>query len=156
MSLSVSILISTHNPDPSLFERTLSSIATQTLDASEWNLIIVDNASAQPIRQSRNQGKNCRIIREERLGLTFGRLAGIEESDGEILVFVDDDNVLAPDYLETAIGIFHSEERLGLAGGIIEPEWCDELPETWAFEFLPDLALRNFGDSARSRRRECK
>ena len=36
---------------------------------------------------------------------------------------------------------------MGVAGGIIEPEWRDRKPEAWASEFLWALALRNFGDT---------
>ena len=41
----------------------------------------------------------------ERLGLTPARLRGIRESRGELLVFVDDDNVLERDYLEVALAL---------------------------------------------------
>jgi GT2 family glycosyltransferase len=146
----ISVLISTHNPNFALFERTLSAIAAQTLAAQHWELVIVDNASVKPLKIDEVPWKrqNCRLIREERLGLSYGRLAAIRQSESALVVFVDDDSVLAPDYLETAIRIFSSEEGLGLAGGIIEPEWCDQEPEAWAFEFLWGLALRNFGNSA--------
>lgn len=33
------------------------------------------------------------------------RLGGIAEAEGSLLVFVDDDNILAPDYLERAAAI---------------------------------------------------
>ena len=36
-------------------------------------------------------------------------------------------------------------ETLGIAGGIIEPEWCDAEPESWASEFVDGFARRNFG-----------
>ncbi len=147
MSLRVSVLISTHNPDLTLFGRTLRAIAAQTLDAKNWELIIVDNASAKPLEidDISYYCRNFRMVREERLGLTYGRLAGIRESVGSILVFVDDDNVLAPNYLENAIRIFECNESLGVAGGIIEPEWRDQEPESWVSEFMCLLALRNFG-----------
>ena len=129
MSPQVSVLISTHNPDPVLFGRTLQAIANQTLDTKDWELVIVDNASEKrlEVRDIAYHRGNCRVVREERLGLrTYGRLAAIRESSSEFLVFVDDDNVLLPNYLETALGIFACQDGLGVAGGMIEPEWCDQ------------------------------
>ena len=42
---------------------------------------------------------------ENEPGLTAARVRGINESEGELLVFVDDDNLLADDYLERAVEI---------------------------------------------------
>jgi glycosyltransferase involved in cell wall biosynthesis len=150
MALCISVIISTHNPDIVLLNRTLDALNAQTLHAKHWELIVVDNASAKPVYIGGTSWNcaNFRVVREERLGLTYGRVAGIRNSESSLLVFVDDDNVLAPDYLESANNIFGSAENLGVAGGIIEPEWCDAEPESWVSEFIGDFARRNFGDSA--------
>jgi hypothetical protein len=47
-------------------------------------------------------------------------------SHGELLVFVDDDNEIASDYLAIAQRIFSNVANLGIAGGVVEPEWCDQ------------------------------
>jgi GT2 family glycosyltransferase len=148
MSLLVSVLISTHNPEQRLFERTLAAISRQALDTKKWDITIVDNASnpALSMPPIAANMRNCMLIREERLGLSYGRLTGIQQSKGDLIVFVDDDNVLPPNYLKNAVDIFQRKEQLGVAGGIIEPEWCDREPESWAAEFICLLALRNFGD----------
>src|SRR5262249_50530776 len=130
----ISVVISTHNPDVDRLERTVRAIAAQTLDAELWELVLVDNASRKPVTINNipwNRG-GCKKIRAERLGLIYGRLAGIRASEGALLVFVDDDNELAPDYLQAAMAIFDNRETLGIAGGVIEPEWCDAEPESWA------------------------
>jgi GT2 family glycosyltransferase len=59
-------------------------------------------------------------------------------------VFVDDDNVLAPDYLENVIALFAAHPHVGLAGGKSLPEFETE-PPAWAREFFPLLALRDLG-----------
>jgi len=149
MSPLVSVIISTHNPEQRLFERTLTAISRQTLDAKSWDITIVDNASNPALSMPSIAANmaNCTLIREGRLGLSYGRLAGIRQSKGEFLVLVDDDNVLPPDYLANAVDIFRRKKDLGVAGGIIEPEWCDRKPESWVSEFICLLALRNFGDN---------
>jgi glycosyltransferase involved in cell wall biosynthesis len=111
---------------------------------------LVDNASTRPLNIDealRNVG-NSRLIMEEKLGLTYGRLAGIRNSRGEVLIFVDDDNVLAPDYIENAHRLFNRAKELGIAGGNIEPEWCDGEPEAWASELVLGFAQRDFGKAA--------
>jgi glycosyltransferase involved in cell wall biosynthesis len=145
----VSVIVSTHNPNIATLDRILNAIVAQTLNQTRWELVIVDNASANSTEIDGMPWRlgNRRLIREERLGLTYGRLAGIRQSRAEILLFVDDDNVLAPDYLEIAVKTFSDIDDLGVAGGVVEPEWCDGEPETWVSEFFYALALRNYGSS---------
>ena len=49
-----------------------------------------------------------------RFGLTYARLRGIKEASGDLLVFVDDDNVLDPDYLETVQRVAEEKPFLGV------------------------------------------
>jgi len=87
----------------------------------------------------------ARIVREEKLGLTFARLRGFAEAGGELIVLVDDDNVLAPDYLAKAVSIAEEHKDIGAFGGKCLPEFELE-PEPWAHEFFPLLALRDHGN----------
>ena len=63
---------------------------------------------------------NARVVREEKLGLTNARLRGFAETTGEIIVLVDDDNVLAPNYLEEVVRIGREHPHLGTWSGAIE------------------------------------
>ncbi len=87
----------------------------------------------------------ARIVREDRIGLTRARLAGIAASQGQYLVFVDDDNVLRSDYLQQVVTIFQAHPQLGAIGGKSLPEFEVE-PEPWVHQFHVCLALRDFGD----------
>jgi glycosyltransferase involved in cell wall biosynthesis len=60
---------------------------------------------------------NARVVREEELGLTFARLRGFAETTGELIVLVDDDNVLDPDYLEQTVKIAEEFPFLGSWSG---------------------------------------
>jgi glycosyltransferase involved in cell wall biosynthesis len=150
MNTRISVIISTYNPNIVLLRRTLDALVVQTMNANNWELVLIDNSSTKPfdLGETMRKFKNARIIREDRLGLAYGRLAGIRNSGGEILVFVDDDNVLAENYLEAANRIFTSAKKLGMAGGVIQPEWCDGKPEAWAHEAVLDFARRDFGKFA--------
>ncbi len=89
---------------------------------------------------------NARIVREEQLGLTFARLRGFVEAKGDLIVMVDDDNLLAPDYLETAVRIAEVHPAVGAFGGKCMPEFEHEAPE-WLASVTSGLGLRDLGDS---------
>ena len=52
--------------------------------------------------------------------MTNARLRGFAETTGEIIVLVDDDNVLAPNYLEEVVRIGKEHPHLGTWSGAIE------------------------------------
>lgn len=149
--MTVSVILPTHNPPAQRLVEVLEAVCAQTLPRSDWECCIVDNASAafpeSALAPVRNHAQ-IRIVREPRLGLTFARRTGIEHTTGEFLVWVDDDNLLAPDYLETAVRSFANHPRLGAAGGRIHPRF-DSPVDPWKQEFFPLLALRDFGDASR-------
>jgi len=79
-------------------------------------------------------------VREEELGLTPARLRGIREAAGEILVFVDDDNVLAADYLSVALQLMRGHPWIGALGGSTVGEF-ETPPESWWQGRLENLAI---------------
>jgi hypothetical protein len=58
-----------------------------------------------------------------------------------LLLFLDDDNVLAPDYLAEALEIDAEWPRLGTWGGSISPRW-QEQPAEWTRRYWNWLAIR--------------
>ena len=91
----LSVIICTHNPREGILNRVLDALKAQTLPRGRWELLLVDNASKVPLdsQWDLTWHAQARHIREEELGLTPARLRGIRESQGKLLVFVDDDNV---------------------------------------------------------------
>lgn len=148
MSLLASVLLPTRNPHPGRLSRTLAGLRAQTLPPTQWELILVDNGSQESIasRFDASWHPQARLIREDEAGLTPARLRGIAEAAAPLLVFVDDDNVLAPDYLERASALFARHSELGTAGGKVLPEF-EATPPPWMQEFFGLLALRDFGDT---------
>lgn len=114
----LSVLVCTHNPRRDYLERTLVALQTQSLPTTEWELIIVDNASTPPVSSWVNVSwqPNARVVIEAALGLTPARLRAICEAKTELLVFVDDDNVLAPDFLAEASRLAATMPFLGAFG----------------------------------------
>jgi GT2 family glycosyltransferase len=143
----VSVIIPTHNPRGDYLARVIDALKQQTLSPEQWELLVVDNASKEMIvgRLDLSWHPHARIVREERLGLTFARLRGFAEAKGELIVMVDDDNVLAPDYLESAVRIAQAHPELGAFGGKCLPEF-EVKPEPWLASVTSGLGLRDRGE----------
>jgi glycosyltransferase involved in cell wall biosynthesis len=123
----------------------LAALRGQTLPAEQWEFLLVDNASEHPLAEiwDISWHSRGRHIRESELGLTAARLRGIRESSGDLLVFVDDDNLLAPDFLVQATAISARHPIVGAFGaGLLEPEF-EVQPLAKLRSYLPRLALRS-------------
>jgi glycosyltransferase involved in cell wall biosynthesis len=141
----LSVVICAHNSRPMYLYRVLKALQTQSLPSVHWELLLVDNASIIPLSGHTDLSwhSNARHVREEELGLTPARLRGIMEARGDLLIFVDDDNVLNSDYLERTLDIARKFPFLGAWGGAIRPEFEAE-PEAWTREYWGYLAIRNY------------
>lgn len=143
--LPISVVVCTHNPRHDYLKRCLAALEHQTLPKDLWELIIVDNASAlEKAPLSSLAWHPCaRIVCEPKLGLTSARLCGIRGAKGDLLVFVDDDNVLDPDFLETALRIDRERPFLGSWSGQCRPEFEQQPPE-WTRRYWGSLVIRQF------------
>src|SRR5260221_7594577 len=137
-----SVIICTHNPRPDYLRRVLDALRAQTLPKEQWELLLIDNASKEPLASTWDLSwhPHARQIREDELGLTPARLRGIKESQAEVLVFVDDDNVLAADYLSTALELSRSRPGVGALGGKIVGEF-ETKPDSWVEVMFGCLAI---------------
>lgn len=140
----VSVVIPTHNPRMDYLARLLDALKHQTLEQSAWEIVVVDNNSKPALQDGSVQSSvvsqntsiadlswhgNARVVGEDRLGLTNARLRGFAETTGEMIVLVDDDNVLAPDYLEQVVRIAREYPFLGTWSGALELELEPGSPE---------------------------
>ena len=133
--LQISVIICTHNPRPDYLQRVLDGLKKQVLPMGHWELLMVDNASLECLSQAWDLSWHpcARHIRENELGLTYARRRGFHESTGSLLVFVDDDNVLNPDYLRNVLFISQTFPQIGIWGGSIKG----------VFEVEPPLVLKS-------------
>jgi glycosyltransferase involved in cell wall biosynthesis len=143
MTPALCVIICTHNPRREYLERALAGLVSQKLPRERWELVLVDNASTPSVRSWFDPGREPqpRLIEEAQLGLTNARLRGVRETTGEVIVFVDDDNVLAPDYLEQANCISREWPRLGTWGGQTLPEW-EVTPPDWTRRYWNWIGVR--------------
>lgn len=141
----LSVIICAHNPRANYLTETLTALKAQTLPREDWELLLVDNASDNALSclVDLSWHPRARTVREDELGLTPARLRGIRESSGDLLVFVDDDNVLDCNYLETATRIHTEWPMIGVWGGQILPRF-ERVPADWTKPYLGLLAIREF------------
>jgi glycosyltransferase involved in cell wall biosynthesis len=141
-SLDLSVVVCAHNSRPEYLARTLAALRAQTLNPSRWELLLIDNASTPPLAADLAWHPQARICREEKLGLTWARLRGLQESASRLLVLVDDDNVLSADYLAEAQRLATAWPQLGVWGGAATGEF-ETTPPDWTRKYWRYLAVRD-------------
>jgi hypothetical protein len=106
----VSVIIPSHNR-PLLLQEALSSVLAQTIQPAE--IIIVDDASAPPVSlPASRDGVTLRLLRHEQSrGGAAAKSTGAQAARGELIAFLDDDDLWAPTYLEHATALLtrHSD-----------------------------------------------
>jgi glycosyltransferase involved in cell wall biosynthesis len=143
LKLKASVIICSHNPRTEALDRVLLGLRNQSLPILDWEFLLIDNASAKPLAEYIDLSWHPygRIIKESALGLTQARLRGIAESRSNLLVFVDDDNVLSPDYLQQALHVAERFPMLGAFGGSCKGEF-EVPPPPWIEPYLPGLVVQ--------------
>jgi FkbM family methyltransferase len=148
--MKLDVCIVTHNPRRPVFALVLQSIARQSLSRDAFHIWIIDNASTPPLTEAdlgplRHGGVPHTLVLEPRLGNAYGRAKAIEVTSSEWIVFVDDDNELAENYLEKVLEIARQKPHLGCFGGklLLPPTYQ---VEPWIQPLLPYLAIKDCGD----------
>lgn len=137
----ISVVLCTYNPSDKLIERALEAILAQDLDPTVWEFLVVDNNSSPAVStRSFIANRGIRVIVEPEQGLAAARECGVRNTEGSVLVFVDDDNLIAPNYL-TTIGKIFEDAKIGVVSGAITPEY-ETAPAAWFTEFEEMLAIR--------------
>jgi len=142
--VSVSVVICCHNSQGRI-EKTLQALSECRGDFP-IEAILVDNASndgtVETARSVWNRLSNpfdLRIVSEPTPGKVFAQRTGARDARNEFIVYCDDDNWLAPDYLIVAGEIF-MDPKVGGASGQSDPVFEGEAP-TFAYSHGNWLAL---------------
>jgi glycosyltransferase involved in cell wall biosynthesis len=122
-----------------MLREALASVLAQAMDANQFEIIVVDNGSADAteavVRElSRDGSMDVRYVYEGRRGLHWARHAGARAARGEILAFTDDDAAATPHWLA---GLLKAYERphVAAAGGPITVRWRSA-PPTWILSMI--------------------
>ena len=157
----ISIIIPTYISFETL-KIALHSVANQSLDGKEYEVIVVDNGSTSRIKEvvehaaKKYSNLQIRYIFEPVPGLLSGRHRGALESKGDLLVYIDDDIEADKDWL-MAIKEAFDDPTVQLVGGKNLPRYEIEPPE-WIEGFWHEspngrccgsLSLLDFGDDVK-------
>jgi glycosyltransferase involved in cell wall biosynthesis len=99
----VSIIIPTHRSEPPFLAETLASVISQ--EWANWEVIVVDDGSPDPEALHKLVSIDPRIgvVRTASGGVARARNLGFEHAQGELVAFLDYDDVWYPNHLSTAI-----------------------------------------------------
>ena len=135
--LSIAIIIPTAGRSAEL-EGCLSSLMETNYRQFNISILVIDN-NTEPSLSGAIQGicakfPECIYLQCLRPGLTSARHMGLDESNADILCFVDDDVVFSRGWLESIYSTFR-EPSIALAGGPTIPHFSGSVPQ-WFWNFL--------------------
>ena len=132
------VAIRTYNGEkylPELLERLRSQIDTEHIS---WEIVIVDNNSkdhtAQIIQEYQSNWHKPYPIKyyfEPKQGAAFARKRTVQEAQGELIGFLDDDNLPAPNWVAAAYAFAQSHPQAGAYGGQNHGEFEVKPPENF-------------------------
>jgi glycosyltransferase involved in cell wall biosynthesis len=117
-----SILICTYNPDERLLQRCLNAVLQLQCEGFTREIILVDNNSAVPlgslpyIQSFLAMEPALKLISVKEQGLVHARIGGFEAARGKYIVFFDDDNEPAADYLLELNKLFSAYPEVAVWG----------------------------------------
>jgi glycosyltransferase involved in cell wall biosynthesis len=112
MSKSVSVVIPTYNYGRFIADA-IRSVVAQTLAPVE--IIVVDDGSTDDTAAVVGEfGENVKYIFQKNGGVCSARNLGVAESQGELIAFLDADDIWEPTKLEKQVAKFDASEDIGL------------------------------------------
>jgi len=121
MKAHVSVIVPVYNGSQDLRE-TIESVLQQTF--TDFELLVVDDGStdstADVIRGYAERDSRVRLVSQPNQGVAAARNTGIQESRGEIIAFLDHDDLWLPDKLMNHIQHLALDSSLGISFATIE------------------------------------
>jgi hypothetical protein len=116
--IALSVVICARNPRTGYLRRVIKVLQKQSLPQSQWELLLIDNGSKQPLRPvwDLSWHSKARHVVEDRADHGFGLRRGIREAASSLLVLLDENCVLDSNYLSEAIRISGEWPKLDVWG----------------------------------------
>jgi len=139
----ISVIICSYNRQDYIIEA-IDSLFHQTVSKNRYEVLVVDNNSkdqtAVLVKQyiDEHPEMNASYHSEKQQGASFARNTGAMLAKGSLLVFMDDDAVAAPDYLERILSFYQSHPDVSGLGGRIIPKYIPSEP-VWMSHFVSSL-----------------
>jgi glycosyltransferase involved in cell wall biosynthesis len=145
----ISAIVCTHNREGFL-GACIESLLVQSLDLDRYEIIVVDNASADDTRHICSKYEkidNFKYIYEPTPGLSQARNSGWKEARGRYIGFIDDDAQADKRWLEKALESFAVVPEPDWVGGPVTLVW-ERTPPAWLNEsYYSALGWVNWGGS---------
>ena len=122
-----------------MLERVLDACFEQTVQADAYEVVLVNDGSTDetPAVIARAQQRAMcpfTVVNQPNSGLAKGRNAGIARANGERIVFIDDDVLPLPNFVQEHLRSHAAHPLAIVRGGAINVETFDELPPpVWSF-----------------------
>ena len=116
--MKTSVIVATHNR-PESIGRLAASLAPELATGSR-EIIVAENGTPSPMQLSL-QGAPVKHLHEPRAGKCRIQNRAIAQATGEMLVFLDDDLIVAPGYLEAVERFFDTHREFAAMKGRILP-----------------------------------
>ena len=122
-----------------LLERVLDACFEQTAAAGDYEVVLVNDGSTDDTPGAIERAKaraTCRfvVVDQQNSGLAKGRNAGIARASGERIIFIDDDVLPLPNFVEEHLRSHGRTPNAIVRGGAINVESFDDLPPpVWSF-----------------------
>lgn len=139
----ISLAICTYNRED-LLASMLGSLAHQTLSSEKFEVLIINNNSSDNtdavIEKFRSAHPNLQIrnIFESKQGLSNARNTAFSEAIGDYIIYIDDDEIMRPDFLESYFDSIQMNGAYTVLGGRIvihpianKPKWFGPNMEGW-------------------------
>lgn len=142
----ISVVIATFNRS-SLLRRLLLQLAAQKLPGCDFEVVVVDDGSRLPAADATADLAlpfPLRVLRQANAGAAAARHRGALAARGEILVFLDDDMQVGPDFLRHHLAPHEARDRTVVLGRIRADPALEQMPliERWHARLLDRKAER--------------
>ena len=139
----LTVIICTYNREDYIID-TLECIAQNDLPTTEYEILVVDNNCTDHTHErcmafaAEHKEITFRYVIETQQGVSATRNRAIREAHGDIIVYLDDDELVKPNYLRSYLAFFQSHPDALAAGGPIEPHYETEEP-AWMSRYTKAL-----------------
>ncbi|MFM2476541.1 glycosyltransferase family 2 protein [Celerinatantimonas sp. MCCC 1A17872] len=141
MSILLTIVICTYNRSRYL-ENCLLSLAEQSVDTINFEVLVVDNNSSDETlrvaNKYKNFFKNYKVVTEHQNGLSYARNRGAKEASGDWVAYIDDDGFVNSDFVFLA-NMTISEYDFDMFGGVVIDVFERKKPNWLNFPLYPRL-----------------
>ena len=123
----LAVALPTYNPRRDYLQRVVESLRAQTVSPEGWEFLLVDNNSSPPVDGTVDLSwhPHARVLVETTQGKMHAIVSAFRNTRTDLVMFLDDDTVAAPDLIEHTLRIAEQHTMLGTWSPRVELELED-------------------------------